>query len=105
MRELKEILKKNNIKASSYMKKGRSTIISTLDKKYVIKPKNNRNDIFEYLDNRNFNYYPKITDKDDDYEVMEYIDDNTALIIEKMPYPHPFIHQQQLCLWKLPNHI
>lgn len=84
MRELKQILKKNNIKASSYMKKGRSTIVSTLNKKYVIKPCNNRNDIFEYLDNRNFNYYPKIEDKDDDYEIMEYIDEVSIPKEQKM---------------------
>lgn len=84
MRELKDILRKNNIKASSYLKKGRSIIVSTLDKRYVIKPKNNQNDIFEYLDNRNFNYYPKIFNKDSDYEVMEYIEEVSIPREQKM---------------------
>ena len=84
MRELKDILKKNNIKASSYLKKGRSIIVSTLDKRYVIKPKTNQNDIFEYLDNRNFNYYPKIVNKDSDYEVMEYIEEVSIPREQKM---------------------
>ena len=71
MRELKEILKKNNIRANSYLKKGKSIIVSDSNQKFVIKPKHNRNEIFDYLNTRNFRYYPKIYDIDEDYEVVE----------------------------------
>ena len=84
MRELKEVLKRNNIKASSYSKKGRSIVISTLDQRYVVKPKENCGKIFEYLDNRNFNYYPKIFNIDDDYEIMEYIEEVSIPREQKM---------------------
>ncbi len=84
MRALKDILKKNSIRASSYIKKGKSVIVSDGKKKYVIKPRNNCNDIFKYLNNRNFNYYPKIYDNDKDYEVTEYIEDTDIPIEQKM---------------------
>lgn len=84
MRELKEILKKNNIRANSYLKKGKSIIVSDSNQKFVIKPKHNRNEIFDYLNTRNFRYYPKIYDIDEDYEVVEYIDDTSIPKEQKM---------------------
>lgn len=84
MRELKEILKKNNIRANSYLKKGKSIIVSDSNQKFVVKPKHNRNEIFNYLNTRNFRYYPKIYDIDEDYEVVEYIDDTSIPKEQKM---------------------
>ena len=84
MRELKDILKKNNIRASSYDKKGNSVIVSTLDNKFVIKKNLKKEEIFTYLDNRNFNYYPKIYGKDNEYEILEYIDEVNIPMEQKM---------------------
>lgn len=77
MYEISEFLKKYNIVPKSYQKNGKATIINTKNGKYVIKNKNrNNNDILKYLLSRNFDYFPKIlSDKDDDYELIEYIED------------------------------
>ena len=70
MIEIKDILKRNNIKAHTYRKLGNNVII---DNKYIVKRNKNKDDILKYLDNRNFNYYTKIFDKDYDYELLEYL--------------------------------
>ena len=77
MYEISEFLKKYNIVPKSYQKNGKATIINTKNGKYVIKNKNrDNNDILKYLLSRNFDYFPKIlSDKDDDYELIEYIED------------------------------
>lgn len=77
MYEISEFLKKYNIVPKSYQKNGKATIVNTKNGKYVIKNKNrNNNDILKYLLSRNFDYFPKIlSDKDDDYELIEYIED------------------------------
>lgn len=77
MYEISEFLKKYNIVPKSYQKNGKATIINTKNGKYVIKNKNrNNNDILKYLLSRNFDYFPKIlSDKNDDYELIEYIED------------------------------
>lgn len=75
MRELKEILKKNNIIARGYHKIGNSIIIEDNNKKYVVNKHKYKKDILKYLNSRNFNYYPKIYDSTDDYDITEYIDD------------------------------
>lgn len=77
MYEISEFLKKYNIVPKSYKKNGKATIVNTKNGKYVIKNKNrNNNDILKYLLSRNFDYFPKIlSDKDDDYELIEYIED------------------------------
>ena len=76
MYEISEFLKKYNIVPKSYQKIGKATIINTKNGKYVIKNKNrNNNDILKYLISRNFDYFPKIlSDKDDDYELIEYVE-------------------------------
>ena len=74
MRELKEILKKNNIIARGYHKIGNSIIIEDNNKKYVVNKHKYKKDILKYLNSRNFNYYPKIYDSTDDYDITEYID-------------------------------
>ena len=77
MRKFNNILNKYNLKPHRYQVKGKVTIIDTDNGKYVIKEKNRdaNNLIFEYLESRNFNYYPQIlSDEDDDYIVTEYIE-------------------------------
>ena len=77
MYEISEFLKKYNIVPKSYQKNGKATIINTKKGRYVIKSKNrNNNDILKYLLSRNFDYFPKIlNDPNDDYELIEYIED------------------------------
>lgn len=74
MRKYKDVIKKYNLKPISYIKKGNVLIIDTKEKKYVIKEKIRNPDIYEYLDSRNFNYYPPVI-SDDDYEISEYLND------------------------------
>ena len=69
-----ELLKKYGIKPISYLKKGRSLIINTKDKKYVLK-ENEKKEIYDYLNNRKFKEIPKILILDKDYLIYEYIDD------------------------------
>lgn len=73
MREIKEILKKNNIKVRSYQKMGSSILVEDESKKYVVRKHDYNKDIFNYLNSRNFNYYPKIYDSNDIYDIVEYI--------------------------------
>lgn len=77
MRKFNNILNKYSLKPQKYEVKGKSTIIYTNKGVYVIKEKNRdvNNMIYEYLNSRNFDYYPKIiSDKEDDYVITEYIE-------------------------------
>ena len=81
MIEIKDILKRNNIKAHTYRKLGNNVIV---DDKYIVKRNKNKDDILNYLDNRNFNYYPKIFDKDSNFELLEYLTDTNMPKEQKM---------------------
>jgi len=71
-----------NIKNIS--KKGKCIIIELDDKKYVIKKReSNIDDIYDYLESRNFNYFPKILFTKDNYNVFEYLDDYLNPIEQK----------------------
>ncbi len=69
MKEINELLKKNNIRYSSFRKKGSSIIF---DNKFVVRK--NKTNIYDYLSYRNFNNYPNLK-IDDGYEIVEYIDE------------------------------
>lgn len=75
MKEIQNLIRDNNLKVNRYSKNGKIIIVETKNKKYVIQPKNQKNEIFNYLINRNFKYYPSIIDYDDKYELVEYIDE------------------------------
>ena len=77
MKNLNKFLYKNNIKPLRYIKKGNVYIVEDNNKKLVIKTNNKNNLIYEYLLSRNFDYFPKIVKEDNDYIMMEYIDDLT----------------------------
>lgn len=65
-------------------KKGRSIIVEVDNKKYVIKNKvNNVKSIYEYLNSRNFNNYPKLLLNNDKYNVYEYIEDVSSPLEQK----------------------
>lgn len=77
MHEISEFLKKYHLTPNSYQKKGKAIIVTTKDGKYVIKSKNRENNnIFKYLESRNFHYFPpKLSSEEDDYELVPYIEE------------------------------
>lgn len=81
---LKDILKRNSLRVNSYEKMGKSIKINTDNGKYIIKKNNNNEEIFNYLITRNFNYYPDIIDRDEDYIITKYIKDIDIPLEQKM---------------------
>ncbi|MFI3307913.1 MAG: hypothetical protein R3Y21_05025, partial [Mycoplasmatota bacterium] len=75
MRKYRETLDELGIKPSKIEIKGKSIIITHNDLKAVIKEKNFNHKIFEYLDSRGFNYYPKILLEKNNYVIEEYVKD------------------------------
>ncbi len=73
MLRINDELKKHNLVAKKYLKKGNVTIITTNEGVYVFK-RNSNNDIYKYLESRNFLYYPDII-YNDEYLVTKYITD------------------------------
>lgn len=74
MKEINDLLKKNDIRALEYKKKGKVIIANTNKGKIVIKENKNKDYIFNYLNTRSFNYYPEIIDSDK-YIISKYIED------------------------------
>ena len=72
MKKINEILKELEIKPLCYRKDGNIYIVEDKEKKYVIK--RNDNPIYEYLNQRNFNYYPDTITKNG-YEIVSYEED------------------------------
>lgn len=70
MLEIAEVLKRNNLKTRSYRKLGKAIVVDTNIGKKVIKQKSN-NDIYTYLESRNFTYFPNVIE-DDKYEILDY---------------------------------
>lgn len=76
MYEVNQLLRKYDLKPKSYQKIGKIILVTSDKGKYVVREKNNKNkQIFEYLKSRNFDYYPRILNNDDNYEIMEYINE------------------------------
>lgn len=73
MNRFKDILDRNDLTALKYTIKGKSTIVNTPLGQFVLKEKKD-NDIYKYLLSRNFNYFPKVIDSNDDITMYEYID-------------------------------
>ena len=73
MKQYKNILKKNDLMVNKYTIKGKSVIVDTPKGLFVLK-KSKGNDIYKYLSSRNFNYFPKIIDYDDNVIMFEYLD-------------------------------
>ena len=76
MIRLSEISNKYNFKINKLEKKGNTILIDSDKGKYVIK-KNKKNDIIDYLNSRNFNYYPEIIDDNEEYTITKYIENNS----------------------------
>lgn len=76
MLKLNEELKKYELKPHRYEKRGKITCIDTTKGRFVIKNNNRNKQILDYLESRNFRYFPKIfNDHSDEYEITEYIED------------------------------
>ena len=74
MKQINEILKKNDIRALGYKKIGKVIVADTNIGKIAIKENNKKDYIFNYLNTRNFNYYPEIL-QSDNYIISKYIED------------------------------
>ena len=74
MKAISELLKKNDIRALSYKKNGNVIIANTNIGKVVIKKNKNKDYIYNYLNTRNFNYYPDIIEQED-YVISKYVED------------------------------
>ena len=74
MYRIKPILEKTNLKPVRYEKYKSIYKIDTKEGKFVIK-KTNNNPLMEYLKTRNFEYFPKVINQDEEYEIMEYIEE------------------------------
>ena len=67
-----ELLKSLNIKVNKIRKISNITVINN---KYVLKKMHRKSHFYDYLISRNFNNFPKIySNVDDEYELMDYID-------------------------------
>lgn len=72
---MRKVLRKYALKPHRYEKNGKVTFIDTERGRFAIKQKNNNQKIYEYLDSRSFNYYPKIiSTSEDDFEITEFIE-------------------------------
>lgn len=75
MLRVNDELRKYDLKPSKYTNYKNVTIVDTDKGKFVFKKKAS-NDIYKYLDSRNFNYYPKIlSDNNDEFMITEYLED------------------------------
>ena len=74
MQTVKNLLEKNNLRAHRYEIKGNATIIDTNNGRFVVKKKNYKDELFSYLNSRNFNYYPEVIHDDGEYTISRYID-------------------------------
>ena len=71
MKEISDLLKKNDIRALSYKKIGNVIIADTNIGKVAIKKNKNKDYIYNYLNTRNFNYYPDIL-SEEEYIISKY---------------------------------
>lgn len=74
MMQYKTLLDRNDLKVNKYTIKGNATIVNTPLGQFVLK-KSKGNNIYNYLTSRNFDYFPKIIDMDDNSIMFEYLDD------------------------------
>ena len=74
IKKYKDLLSKNDLSVSKYTIKGKATIVDTNKGHFVLK-KNTGNDIYKYLLSRNFEYFPKIIDYNNDYILFEFLED------------------------------
>lgn len=74
MKLFKKILDKNDLKVDKYTMKGKTMIVNTPLGQFALK-KGNLDNIYKYLLSRNFEYFPKVIDSNEDSTIYEFIDD------------------------------
>ena len=74
MKEISDLLKENDLRAYSYKTIGNVVIADTNDGKYAVKKNCNKDKIYNYLNSRNFFYYPEIIKKDK-YILSRFVED------------------------------
>lgn len=74
MKEISELLKKYDIRALGYKKDGNVIVADTNIGKLVLKPNRKKDYIYNYLNTRNFDYYPEIV-QSDNYVITRYVED------------------------------
>lgn len=74
MKLYKNLLDKNDLKVNKYTIKGKTTIVDTPLGQFALK-KNKGNNIYRYLSSRNFDYFPKIIDLDENSIMFECLED------------------------------
>ena len=85
MLSLKELLKKYDLKPHRYERVGKVVYIDTNDKRFVVKNNNRNKEILNYLESRNFDYFPPIVNSiNDEYEITEYIEESIIPKEQKM---------------------
>ncbi len=74
MKLFKKILDKNGLKVDKYTMKGKTMIVNTPLGQFALK-KGNLDNIYKYLLSRNFEYFPKVIDSNEDSTIYEFVDD------------------------------
>lgn len=74
MKLFKKILDKNDLKVDKYTMKGKTMIVNTPLGQFALK-KGNLDNIYIYLLSRNFEYFPKVIDSNEDSTIYEFVDD------------------------------
>lgn len=87
MNNIEELIKKND--KLVLLKSVR--LINSDGNKYILKRKNNNiKDIYNYLNSRSFDYFPKLMKEENDYNIYEYIEDS------KEPYEQKTLDMMSL---------
>ena len=84
-REIYEVIKKHHLHPISYQKKKKVYIINDNNHSYAIKLNTSNYDIYRYLLSRDFDNFPSnYNNKNDNYDILEYIDDNSQKEEQKL---------------------
>ena len=83
MKEINDLLKRNNIRSISYKKEGNVIYVNTNKGMFVVKKNNIDTHVLEYLNNRGFKDYPD-TIFDKDYIISKYEEDSNIPKEQKM---------------------
>lgn len=75
MKTFKKLLNKEGLKVDKYTIKGKATIVDTPLGQFVLKQNKGNKNIYKYLSSRNFDYFPKIIDQDENSIMFEYLED------------------------------
>lgn len=75
MKQYKNLLEKNDLKVNKFTIKGKTTIVDTPLGQFALKKNKGNNNVYKYLMSRNFNYFPKIVDYDNDAIMFNYEED------------------------------